>query len=377
MSHEIRTPINAILGMNEMIIRDSKDEDTLLCAKNIENAGHSLLSIINDILDFSKIESGKIDIVNAPYKLSSVLNDTVNMTVFKAKDKGLEFETFVNEKLPDELYGDEMRIRKIIVNLLGNAVKYTKTGYVKLYVDGKRRDDIIDLEIKVVDTGIGIKPGEIDKIFSRFNRASDNEVRNIEGTGLGLTITKSLAQIMGGDVRVDSKYGEGSTFIVTIPQRVCSEDAIGDFRERFKESLREKGYRENIIAPDAKVLVVDDNIVNLMVVKGLLKNTKMRVATAESGKDALKAVAREKYDIIFLDQRMPEMSGTETLRKMKEIPDFNTPVICLTADAVMGAKESYISEGFDGYLSKPIETEQMTQILMQFLPKDLYKLENA
>jgi signal transduction histidine kinase/CheY-like chemotaxis protein len=375
MSHEIRTPINAILGMNEMIIRESKDDDTLLCAKNIESAGHSLLSIINDILDFSKIESGKIDFVNAPYKLSSVLNDVVNMTNIRAKEKKLEFETYVNENLPDELYGDEMRIRKIMVNLLGNAVKYTKSGYVKLCVDGTRRDDVIDLEIKVEDTGIGIRPEDMDKVFSRFNRAADNEVRNIEGTGLGLTITKSLTEIMGGSISVDSTYGEGSVFTAVIPQRVCSEDVIGDFRERFKESIKEKSSRESIIAPNAKLLVVDDNIVNLMVVKGLLKNTQMRVATAESGKDALKALANEKFDLIFLDQRMPELSGTETLRRMKRIPGFDTPVICLTADAVLGAKESYLNEGFDGYLSKPIETAQMNDVLKEFLPKTLIRVE--
>ncbi|MBO7401512.1 MAG: response regulator [Lachnospiraceae bacterium] len=377
MSHEIRTPINAILGMNEMIVRESKDEDTLLCAKNIENAGHSLLSIINDILDFSKIESGKFDIVNAEYKFSSVLNDVVNMTAFKAQDKGLAFETYVDENLPDDLYGDEMRVRKVFVNLLGNAIKYTKTGYVKLYVDGHRKDDIVELDIRVEDTGIGIRPEDVDKIFSRFGRASDNDVRNIEGTGLGLAITKNLVEIMGGSVGVDSKYGEGSVFRVKIPQRVCREGAIGDYRERFKESVKAKGYREKIVAPKAKILVVDDNIVNLMVVKGLLKNTQMRVATAESGRDALKAVAGEKFDIIFLDQRMPEMSGTETLKRMHEISGFNTPVICLTADAVLGAKEGYISEGFDGYLSKPIEPDQMNEVLLEFLPGDLYTLEST
>lgn len=395
MSHEIRTPINAVLGMNEMILREAlKARDDLpserediksvfseICnySGNIDSAGKNLVSIINDILDFSKIEAGKMEIVDNDYQLSSVLNDVSNMIMFKAESKGLEYDVDVDEKIPDVLHGDEVRVRQIVTNLLNNAVKYTEKGSVTLSVkekkiEGSDGDDETSLVFSVKDTGIGIRDEEKEKLFGKFERMDKERNSSIEGTGLGLAITGSLVEMMGGTIEVDTHYGEGSTFTAAIPQKVVSDEAIGDFREKFKASINSLHARqEPFRAEDSKILVVDDTPMNLMVVKGLLKNTLIRIDTAESGAKSIDLSREKKYDIILMDQRMPEMDGTTAMRHIKEDPEgknADTPFICLTADAVSGAKERYIAEGFDDYLTKPIEIEKLEEVLMEYIDKD-------
>ncbi len=395
MSHEIRTPINAVLGMNEMISRDSlgawedlpEDRDRIKevfadvskYSQNIENAGNNLLSIINDILDFSKIEAGKLEIVEAEYRLSSVLNDVSNMIFFRTGDKGLDFKVDVDETIPDVLRGDEVRLRQIITNLLTNAVKYTKAGCVCLCVRPKAipSDDdrrMIGLEIAVSDTGIGIKEEDISKLFTKFQRVNLLQNSTVEGTGLGLAITHNLLDMMGGEIKVESTYGEGSVFTVLIPQQVIENEPIGDFREKFETRMQSMHtYRESFHAPDARILIVDDTRMNLMVVVGLLKNTGMKVDTATGGAESVELATRVKYDVILMDQRMPEMDGTEAMERIRNEKDslnVNTPFVCLTADAVSGAKERYLSEGFDDYLTKPIDSSALEKKLIKHLPED-------
>ncbi len=401
MSHEIRTPINAILGMNEIVLRESRQGrdnppaqkektgavfgDICMYAGNIESAGHSLLSIINDILDFSKIEAGKLEITNSNYQLSSVLNDVSNMIIFKAKSRNLEFMIDVDETLPDGLYGDEVRVRQVITNLLNNAVKYTDKGYVKLSVHNNssaavEEGSLINLRIEVSDTGIGIKPEDTKKLFAKFERIDLERNNTVEGTGLGLAITQKLLESMGGSVSVDSVYGEGSTFTVVLPQKVVSKNALGDFRHRLEDSMKSAKVRtESFRAPDAHILIVDDTAMNLKVAVGLLKKTRIHIDTASSGQEALTFTEKEKYDVILMDQRMPGMDGTETLhliRAQENGCNTETPVICLTADAVSGAKEKYISQGFTDYLTKPIEGHLLEESLISYLPEEKVLLQD-
>ena len=391
MSHEIRTHINAVLGMNEMIIRenhramDLAASDPLLVKDSLENisvyagdvkkAGHNLLAIVNDILDFSKIEAGRMDLLEAPYQLSSLINDINNMILFKAQDKGLKFTVEVDPSIPDELSGDEVRIRQIFTNLLNNAVKFTDKGSVSLKIRGKKTEDgKINLVITVWDTGIGIKPEDRDMLFKKFERLEMERNNTIEGTGLGLAITKSLIDLMNGTIEVESEYGKGSIFTVTIPQTVASEEPIGDFQARLKEHLPgDRPYKESFRAPEATILIVDDTRINLTVAVNLLKNTRMKIDTATSGADAVNMAAKTRYDIIFMDQRMPEMDGTEAFHKIRDDENSlsnDVPVICLTADAVIGAKERYLSEGFSDYLTKPIDNYALEKMIMKYLPDD-------
>ena len=389
MSHEIRTPINAVLGMNEMIIReehkakDLAESDPKLVQEALENigvyagdvkkAGHNLLAIVNDILDFSKIESGKLDIMEAPYQLSSLLNDVNNMIIFKAQDKGLKFSMEVDPSIPDELSGDEVRVRQILTNLLNNAVKYTEKGSVTLMIRGKRIEDgMLNLSMIVWDTGIGIKPEDKEKLFNKFQRLEMEQNSTVEGTGLGLAITHHLVNIMGGKIDVESEYGKGSVFTVTIPQKIISENTIGDFQTRLEDNAPgDKPYRESFRAPDASILIVDDTRINLTVAVNLLKNTKMKIDTATSGAEAIVKAENNKYDVIFMDQRMPKMNGTEALRRIRETEkgaSRDVPVVCLTADAVIGAKERYLSDGFSDYLTKPIDNFALENMLLKYLP---------
>ena len=372
MSHEIRTPINAVLGMNEMIIRECDDPNIVKYARDVEGAGKNLLAIINDILDFSKIEAGKMELVEAPYSLSTVLNDVVNMTTFRARSKNLELKVQVDKDIPDNLSGDEVRIRRIIVNLLNNAVKYTEKGSVTLEIRKAETNGGIELIIDVTDTGIGIKSEEMPRLFNRFDRLDLSQTKTIEGTGLGLAITKGLLDLMGGNINVVSMYGKGSTFTASIPQKVVNPEPIGNWQEKYQETLQEKGqYQEEFHAPDARILVVDDTIINLIVVQNLLKQSQMTIDTASSGQEMLDMAAETKYDVILLDQRMPQMDGTEALHLLWERTDginIDTPVICLTADAISGAKERYISEGFTDYLTKPIDGGELEEMLKLYIP---------
>ena len=396
MSHEIRTPINAVLGMNEMILRESLEARDMLPEEreeiikifsdicnysgNIESAGNNLLSIINDILDFSKIEAGKMEIAESNYKLSSVLNDVSNMISFKAKSKGIEYIVDVDETLPDGLYGDEIRVRQIITNLLNNAVKYTQKGTIWLSVNERKGEDdkSTNLIVKVKDTGIGIKKEDISKLFRKFERVDMQNNSTVEGTGLGLAITGSLLDMMGGEISVESEYGKGSEFIVSIPQKIVSEEPIGNFREKFEKSISElKAPKENFHAPNASILIVDDTVMNLTVARGLLKKTRVIIDTAMSGEESIELAKEKAYDLILMDQRMPSMDGITAMHHIKE--DGNglnagTPVICLTADAVSGAREKYLSEGFEDYITKPIDSRALLDALLKYLPKDKIKI---
>ena len=385
MSHEIRTPINAVLGMNEMIIRESSNDRITTYARNIESAGKNLLSIINDILDFSKIEAGKMEIVKANYKLSSVLNDVTNMIVFKARQKDLTFDVEVDENLPDVLYGDEVRVRQVVTNVLNNAVKYTREGNVMLTVSGEKSQsddghENINLVFKVTDTGIGIKTEDIPKLFKKFERIDLVQNNTVEGTGLGLSITQNLLRLMHGNIDVESIYGKGSTFIICLPQRIISDEPIGNFHEKFERYVHNlRAYQESFKAPEAKVLVVDDTDMNLTVIEGLLSKTEINLDTASSGAEALKFTKISKYDLILMDQRMPIMDGTQTLNAIRsQIDGMNTetPVICLTADAVSGARNKYIEEGFTDYLSKPVEGTTLEETLIKYLPDEKIILSN-
>ena len=376
MSHEIRTPLNAILGMNEMIMREAKGTMKEY-AYNVKSAGETLLAIINDILDFSKIESGKMEIVPASYSLSSVLNDIYNMISYKAKQKGLEFNINVSPTIPDSLNGDEVRLRQILVNILNNAVKYTPKGSVTFTVqagDGGISDDSMELEFICKDTGLGIKEEDKKKLFSKFQRLDMKKNRNIEGTGLGLAITTSLVQMMKGTITVDSTYGEGSTFTVRLPQRVEHYEPMGDFKKRIETFLeQQEAYHESFIAPDARILVVDDTDMNLIVVQSLLEKTQMQIDTAFSGMECLEMIKDTHYDIIFLDHMMPEMDGIETLKRAKELKGSKckkTPFVALTANAVSGVREMFLANGFDDYVSKPVDGKTLETVVQKFLPEE-------
>ena len=375
MSHEIRTPINAIMGMNEMVIRESKDASVLEYSENLRNAARTLLGLVNDILDFSKIEAGKMEIIPVEYHISSILNDLVNMIQTRAEKKGLDLRINVSPNIPSVLFGDEIRIKQVITNILTNAVKYTEEGSVTLNVTSRPIDDEkIYLCVSVSDTGIGIKQEDIQKLFSAFERIEEKRNRTIEGTGLGMNITQRLLKLMNSKLHVESTYGKGSTFAFQIEQKVMNHEPIGDFQQDYKRSLNNhKEYHESFIAPDATILVVDDTVMNLTVVKGLLKQTKIKIETALNGPECLKMVVHKKYDIIFLDHRMPGMDGIETLNAMKEMSENlnkETPVISLTANAISGAREQYIAAGFQDYLTKPINSAQLEDLIIKYLPTD-------
>ena len=377
MSHEIRTPINAILGMNEMILRETAEPSTVEYAENVRNAGNTLLGLVNDILDFSKIEAGKMDIIPVDYDLSSVLNDLVTMIQTRADNKGLELIVNVDPEIPVQLHGDEIRIKQVATNVLTNAVKYTEKGSVSISVgyeplpeeNGKR---MIGLSFKVSDTGIGIKQEDMSKLFSAFERIEEERNRTIEGTGLGMNITRRLLDMMGSKLEVESEYGKGSTFSFTVKQEVMSDQPIGNYEESYRRTLADRRkYKEKFTAPEAQVLVVDDTKMNLSVFRSLLKKTLVQIDTAASGDECIEKTKEKKYDIIFLDHRMPVKDGIETLQELladKENPNTATPAVCLTANAVSGAREMYISAGFTDYLTKPIDPDHLEAVLIKYLP---------
>ncbi len=379
MSHEIRTPMNTVLGMNEMILRESREPNILKYADNIAGAGRSLLSLINDILDFSKIESGRMELVETNYKLDDLLNETINIIAPRAREKGLEFRVQVDAMLPNELYGDEVRIRQILINLLSNAVKYTPKGSVSLSVAGETTGETdLALNVAVTDTGIGIKEEDRKRLFLDFERLDQVKNRSVEGTGLGLAITRHLLSMMDGGIGVEGVYGQGSTFRVRIPQKVISFDSvIGEFPRRQKEDQtapESPGYRVSFRAPEARILAVDDNDMNLLVVQNLLKETEIHITTCLSGEECLEKMAGTHFDIILLDQMMPDMDGIETLKASRTLPGNQcrtTPVIALTANTISGAREMFLSEGFSDYLSKPIVPEKLEQLIRYHLPPGL------
>ena len=377
MSHEIRTPINAVLGMNEMILRECGDKHILAYAEDVKAAGNTLLGIINDILDFSKIEAGKIEIIPVEYDLSDNLNDLVTMIQVRAESKNLSLVLRFDSQLPKRLYGDEVHIKQIVTNILTNAVKYTEKGSVTFSLGFERIEEAPDevlLNVSVEDTGIGIKQEDLKKLFSEFERIEEKRNRKIEGTGLGMAITRKLLRMMGTDLQVHSVYGSGSRFFFSLRQKVVSWEPLGDYKEAHQEHLSErKKYQEKFIAPDACVLVVDDTPLNLVVFKGLLKQTQMQIDTACDGDEGISLSQEKKYDIIFLDHMMPGKDGIETLKYMKAMPDNpnrDTPVISLTANAISGAREEYLAAGFQDYLTKPVDSTKLESVLLQYLPKE-------
>lgn len=374
MSHEIRTPINGILGMNELVIRECQDEKIKGYAYQIQDSGQVLLSLVNDILDFSKIESGKMEIIPVEYRMCSLLNDLVGMIKVRAEKKNLTLQLKIQETIPDGLYGDEVRLRQVIINILTNAVKYTDKGQITLEMSGEYiGEDEIDLRVCVADTGKGIKEEDKEKLFTAFERLEEKENRNIEGTGLGLALSQRILHKMGSELEVESVYKEGSTFFFTIRQGVTDHTPIGDFQKKYQQSLgKRKAYQTSFMAPQASVLAVDDNHVNLKVLSGLLRSTQMQIDTASSGAQCLEMVQNKSYDLVLLDHLMPEMDGIETLRKMREM-GIIVPVIALTANAIVGAKETYIQAGFQDYLSKPLNAYELEEMVRKYLPEELIR----
>lgn len=377
MSHEIRTPINAVLGMDEMILRESNDPNILEHAADIKRAGSMLLSLINDILDFSKIENSKMDIVPVDYDLRIMLGETIEMIRTRAEEKKLQLELNIQPDTPVHLYGDEVRIRQIITNILTNAVKYTPKGKVTITVSGKKvSEEVVQLYVSVKDTGIGIKEEDIGRLFESFQRVDESRNRNIEGTGLGLSITMCLLNLMGSRLEVQSTYGKGSDFYFYLEQKQLDDEVIGEDIQKYYEN--EKGRiniaGEQFYAPDAKILVVDDNEMNLKVFIGLLKNHGMQIDTAMSGKECLELMEKKAYHIIFMDHQMPEMDGVETLSRTKELKtnlSKDAVMIILTANAVTGAREMFLQEGFCDYLSKPIIAVKLENMILKYLPEEL------
>lgn len=375
MSHEIRTPINAVLGMDEMILRENDLDNIRNYAQNIRTAGKTLLAIINEILDFSKIESGKMELVNANFALDTSLFDLTNSIFLRAKEKNLTFETDLDPSTPKILYGDEIRVKQIVMNLLTNAVKYTEKGTVHLTMSYNKIDDNkIILRFIVKDTGIGIKEEDMSQLFASFKRLDDLKNRSIEGTGLGLNIVDSLLNLMGGTIQVESEYKKGSTFTVSLPIMVMDWSPIGSIEKMDKLSPEFVPFKADFIAPEATILSVDDNRVNLKVFKGLLKETQIRIDAVTSGEQCLEFVKKKKYDIIFLDHMMPGMDGVETLEKLRTLENNlskDAPVIVLTANALNGVEEKYYGYGFDGYLAKPIDYDALEAMIKKLLPSEL------
>ncbi len=371
MSHEIRTPMTAVLGLDEMILQTDDKDEIDEYARNIQTAGKTLLSLINDILDFSKIESGKMDIIEHSYHLGQLLDEVCVMISIKASQQGLIFKTDVDEDLPDELFGDDIRVRQVLINILNNAVKYTKKGTVKLKVRGLVTLKSVKLILEVSDTGVGIRNENIPNLFNSFERLDEEKHRTVEGTGLGLAIVKNLLNLMNGTIKVESEYGKGSVFTVEIPQKIEGKTTISAYHEN---KSKEKSDNTSRIAPKANILIVDDNSVNLIVASGFLKTTKATITTCLSGKECLDLMQRQHFDIIFLDHMMPDMDGVETLEQSRLLEinlNKNTPIVALTANAISGMKEKYLQMGFADYVSKPIDSAQLYEVLFRLLPENL------
>ena len=377
MSHEIRTPINTVLGMNEMILRETGEENIRGYAGSIQTAGQTLLGLINDILDFSRIEAGKMELIPVEYELSSVLNDMVQMIHPRLEEKGLEFYANFDKNMPKTLFGDEMRVKQIVTNILTNAAKYTKKGSVTFCVGFERIPDEPDaalIEVSVKDTGIGIRKEDIPRLFSEFERIEEKRNRNIEGTGLGLSITQAILSMMDSSLEVESVYGEGSTFSFALRQTVVNWEAMGDYKEAYRSHVNSvRRYRTGFTAEDARILVVDDNPMNIAVFLNLIKQTKITADTALSGDEGIRLFTLRSYDCVFLDHMMPQKDGIETLKEMRALAredNVGVPMICLTANAISGAREKYLKAGFDDYLSKPIDTARLENVLLTYLPQE-------
>ena len=371
VSHEIRTPINAVLGMDEMILRETKEETTRQYAMDIKSAAQTLHGIINEILDMSKMESGKMEIVPANYNMRSLLNDSVNVIQMKMNEKKLDFVVDVDPEMPAGYFGDEMRIKQVLNNLLSNAVKYTLEGSVTLTVRGQRevgKKAVLSFEIK--DTGIGMKPEDKEQLFVAYKRFDSGVNKNVEGTGLGMTITMQILELMGSSLEVESEYGKGTAFSFKLTQDIWDDTPLGNFRNRSVELSGNYKYEKSFEAPETKVLVVDDNTINRKVFVGLLKDTKLQIDEADSGPACLELIKTNNYKIVFMDHMMPEMDGIETFHRMKKMENNmskDAVVIMLTANAVSGAREQYMEEGFDDFMAKPIIPQKLEEMIKKYI----------
>jgi len=378
MSHDIRTPINAILGMNEMILRESKEEEIYDYANDIKGAGNTLLTLVNSILDFSKIEEGKMEIIPVEYESRMLINNLVNGVKTRADDKKLEFRIDIDKRIPSVMYGDDVRVTQVISNLLTNAVKYTEKGFISLAIkEYFRKDDTVGLFVEVKDSGIGIKQEDMGRLFESFQRLDEERNRNVEGTGLGMSIVTNLLAMMDSKLDVSSEYGVGTTFSFKLDQKIVSSEPMGDY-EHVSSSSKEKEAETHIYAPKAKLLVVDDNDMNLKVIKSLLKINGIVPDLVCSGREALEHASKNHYDIIFLDHMMPDMDGIETLQRLRndKLIGEDTKVVILTANAIIGAKEQYLKSGFDDYLSKPIVVASLEEKLSKYLPEGIIEKAN-
>lgn len=375
MNHEIRTPINTIIGLNEMTLRENITDEIAENSINIQNASKMLLELVNDILDLSKIESGKMQIIPTEYETANLFRELVSIIGVRAQKKGLKLQLDIDKKIPTMLYGDEVRIRQVLINILTNAVKYTIEGSVTLTANSRQMDaDTVELKICVNDTGIGIRKENLKYLFDSFQRVDEENNKNIEGTGLGLSISKQLVDLMGGKIEVDSIYTKGSTFTITIEQKIRDHTPIGEIDYTSKKNLYGyKKYHQSFEAPRARILIVDDNEMNLVVARKLLRDTMVQIDTALSGKDCLEKTQAQSYDVILMDHKMPEMDGVETLHRIRKQEDgkcIETPAIALTANTLSGAEQIYLNYGFEGYLAKPIIGAILEETLLQYIPEE-------
>ena len=372
MSHEIRTPMNAIVGMSELLIEESKGRKIQEYAYDIKTAALNLLAIINDILDFSKVEAGKMDLVEDEYSVIEEMQDTINLVKIAAEQKGLQFKINLADNIPGKLYGDAGRIRQVLINILNNAIKFTKEGYIRLDVTGQYiASDVIDLKLVVEDTGIGIKKEDLTAIFESFRQLDMNRNRQCEGTGLGLAITKQLISLMDGDIQVESEYGKGTRFTIHIKQRVVDKTTIAETGKQTSSAKSAEEEKPTSFNGDYRVLLVDDNAMNRKVANAMLKTYNFKLAEADSGKAAIERIKHMKYDMILMDHMMPEMDGVEATKIIREEcgeNGKNAIIIALTANAINGAREMYLENGFDDFLSKPFDRKQLQDLLEKWVP---------
>lgn len=368
MSHEIRTPINAVIGMNEIILRESKEDNVKAYAYDVKKYSSELLNTINEILDSSKIESGKMELIESPYEIRKLLNNLYDMIKIKAEEKGLRLIFDIDSSIPEEYFGDERKIRQVLTNLLTNAIKYTNRGRVTLKISCKIEGENANLRCSVKDTGIGIRKEDMEKIYAPFQRVDEVKNRNVEGTGLGLDICRQFLKLMGSELKIQSEYGRGSEFYFDIVQKIENRTPLGNFSDRFSNTSHEKIYKSGYTAPDAKILIVDDNMMNRKVFKELLKPTQIQIYEAENGRKCLDMLEKLSFDIVFLDHMMPEMDGIETLHEIKERKLCeNIPIVMLTANDIVGDREKYLNEGFDEFLSKPVMLEKLDKVIIRYL----------
>ena len=379
MSHEIRTPMNAILGMTEIALRGELENQQRDAIEQIKTASLTLITIINDILDFSKMESGKMEILEADYDVMTLIQDVYHIISGKVDEKNLKLEITVDPTLPKRLHGDEIRMKQVLINLVNNAVKFTEQGSIHLNVGYVRREEDILFKASVKDTGVGIKPEDLDRIFNSFEQSDTFRNRKKEGSGLGLAISRQLLHLMGGDIHVESVYREGSNFFFEVPQRIVDESPCGvlDLNESHSRGEKTAEYND-FRAPNARVLIVDDNLVNRKVATGLMRPFAMQVDTARSGEEAIQMVREKEYHLIFMDHMMPDMDGVETTHIIRQLEgDYykNVPIIALTANAISGVKEMFLEEGMNDFIAKPINVKELSEKILEWLPFEL--LENV